>query len=90
MEKKALGKVELPQQEYDTVMLLAQEGLASRNTIAGFKQEVSCLRDRYVALSEKFSALLLETKGYREAMKLAPELLTAKIREILQIYKEKK
>ena len=89
-KKNVFGKFEMAELAWADVRLLAYEALASRHTIADLKKEVGFERSRYAELSNRFNTLWWDTKSYREALKLAPELVTAKIREVLQMHKQKK
>lgn len=87
-KKKLFGKVELSEQDYRDVMMLAKEALTLRSKIETLKRQWRDLSDSFWALDDKFTKLFMSTKDYIDAMRIAPERVKEVIAEVFQKARE--
>ena len=83
-KKKMFGKVELPEQDYKEVISLAKEALSSRSKISSLKQQLAHVSNELYNLRNKFTDLFIETKKFKDAMRIAPEKLRNVISDIFK------
>ena len=83
-KKKMFGKVELPEQDYKEVITLAKEALSSRSKISSLRQQLAHVSNELYNLKNKFTDLFIETKKFKDAMRIAPERLRNVISDIFK------
>lgn len=67
------GKVELPEEDYKEVIILAKEGISSRSKIASLKHQLNQVTTEFYELKDKFTKLFIGTSNFKEVMRLAPQ-----------------
>ena len=87
-KKKMFGKVELPEQDYKEVITLAKEALSSRSKIASLRQQLNQVTYELYELKDKFTKLFMDTRNFKEALRLAPEKIEKVISDIFRIDRE--
>ncbi len=80
--KKMFGKVTLTEQDYKEVISLAKEGVLSRGKIDSLKRQLQGATARLWDLEDKLTRLVMSTRDFKEAMRLAPERVQAVFAEI--------
>ena len=80
--KKMFGKVELTEQDYKEVILLAKEGVLSRSKITELTQLLREASSRLFNWQLSWQELDEQTKEFRQAMKLAPQRIQEVISDI--------
>ena len=81
-KKKMFGKVELPEQDFKDVMVLAKEAISSRGIIHSLEQQLQKITAQYWNLDDKFNKLFMSTKNFRDAMQLSPQRIKEVISDI--------
>ena len=74
-KSKLFGKVELAGKDYKEVIVLAKEGILSRRKITDLTRQLYEAKDRLFDLQNAWDRLYEQTKEFRQAMKLAPQLV---------------
>lgn len=87
-QKKMFGKVTLAEQDFKEVISLAKEGVLSRGKIDSLTRKLQGVTAQVWDLDEKLTRLVMSTRNYKEAMRLAPERVEEVFSEIFQKSKE--
>ena len=88
--KKVFGKVTLSEQDYKEVISLAKEGVLSRGKIHSLERELQGVTTRLWDLDDKLTKLVMSTRDFKEAMRLAPQKVEAVFAEIFQQDREER
>ncbi len=89
-QKKVFGKVTLAEQDYKEVISLAKEGVLSRSKIHTLEQRLQKAVARVWELDDKLTKLLMSTRNFTEAMRLAPQRVEAVFAEIFRQDREER
>lgn len=76
------GKVTLAEQDLKEVISLAKEGVLSRGKIDTLTRQLQGTTARLWDIEEKLTRLVMSTRDFKEAMRLAPERVQAVFAEI--------
>lgn len=91
MGKRTLfGKIELPEQDFRTVIELAKEGVRSRGIIADLTRKLREANTMIDALNMAYNTLRKDTQAFFHAMKLAPQRVKALFSEISERAREER
>lgn len=91
MGKRTLfGKIELPEQDFRTVIELAKEGVRSRGIIADLTRKLREANTMIDALNMAYNTLRKDTQAFFHAMKLAPQRVKALLSEISEKAREER
>ena len=82
--KKVFGKVTLAEKDFKEVILLAKEGVLSRSKIDSLTRKLQGATTQVWDLDEKLTRLVMSTRNYKEAMRLAPERVEEVLSDIFQ------
>ena len=88
--KKLFGKIELSEQDFKEVISLAKEGVSSRGKIHSLEHDLHGVTVRLWDLDEKLTRLVMSTRNYKDAMRLAPERVEEVLSDIFQKAEEEK
>jgi isoleucyl-tRNA synthetase len=95
-KKNITGKVVLSGEDYEELTSLAKEGLTSRTRLWDMQRTVEYYRDgferystRYENLSKKYEELNEKTKPFLDAMEHFPELVTAFVNKLKDLFRDK-
>ena len=80
--KKVFGKVSLAEQDFKEVISLAKEGVLSRGKIDTLTRQLKGTTARLWDIEEKLTRLVMSTRDFKEAMRLAPERIQTVFAEI--------
>jgi diadenosine tetraphosphate (Ap4A) HIT family hydrolase len=80
--KKMFGKVTLAEQDLKEVISLAKEGVLSRGKIDTLTRQLQGTTARLWDMEEKLTRLVMSTRDFKEAMRLAPERVQTVFAEI--------
>ena len=94
--KSIAGKVVLSGDDYHDLTTLAKEGLTSRTKILDLRKTAEYYRDgferyynRYESLREKYEVLVEKTKPFIDAMEHFPEMVTAFVNKLKDLFRDK-
>ena len=94
--KNIAGKVVLSGEDYNDLTALAKEGLTSRTKIWDMHRASEYYRDgferyydRYESLRKKYEALVEKTKPFLDAMEHFPDLATAFVNKLKDLFRDK-
>ncbi len=95
-KKNITGKVVLTGDDYADLTALAKEGLTSRSTIWDMHRTIEYYRDgferystRYENLRDKYEELTEKTRPFLDAMEHFPELVTAFVNKLKDLFRDK-
>ena len=95
-KKNITGKVVLSDKDYNDLTALAKEGLTSRSTIWDMHRTIEYYRDgfnryatRYENLRDKYEELTEKTRPFLDAMEHFPELVTAFMNKLMDLFRDK-
>ncbi len=88
--KKVFGKVTLAEQDYKEVISLAKEGVLSRGRIHSLERELQGATTRLWDLDDKLTRLVMGTRDFKEAMRLAPQRVEAIFADIFSRDREER
>ena len=95
-KKNITGKVVLSGEDYKELTALAKEGLTSRNRLWDMQRTMEYYRDgferystRYENLSRKYEDLTEKTRPFLDAMEHFPELVTAFVNKLKDLFRDK-
>ena len=95
-KKNITGKVVLSDKDYNDLTALAKEGLTSRSTIWDMNRTIEYYRDgfnryatRYENLRDKYEELTEKTRPFLDAMEHFPELVTAFVNKLKDLFRDK-
>ena len=95
-KKNITGKVVLSDKDYQDLTALAKEGLTSRSTIWDMHRTIEYYRDgfnryvtRYENLRDKYEELTEKTRPFLDAMEHFPELVTAFVNKLKDLFRDK-
>ena len=95
-KKNITGKVVLSDKDYNDLTALAKEGLTSRSTIWDMHRTIEYYRDgfnryatRYENLRDKYEELTEKTRPFLDAMEHFPELVTAFVNKLKDLFRDK-
>ena len=95
-KKNITGKVVLSEKDYQDLTALAKEGLTSRSKIWDMHRTIEYYRDgferysrRYDDLREKYESLTEKCRPFLDAMEHFPELVTAFVKKVKDLFTEK-
>ena len=95
-KKIITGKVVLSEKDYQDLTALAKEGLTSRSKIWDMHRTIEYYRDgferysrRYDDLREKYESLTEKCRPFLDAMEHFPELVTAFVKKVKDLFTEK-
>ena len=80
--KKVFGKVTLAEQDFKEVVSLAKEGVLSRSKIDTLTRQLQGTTARLWDIEEKLTRLVMSTRDFKEAIRLAPEKVQTVFAEI--------
>lgn len=88
-KKKMFGKVELPEQDYKEVMMLAKEAISPRGRIDSLERQLQKATTRLWE-EDKLTKLVMSTRDFMDAMRLAPQRVKELFADIFQKDKEER
>lgn len=95
-KRNITGKVVLSDKDYNDLTALAKEGLTSRSTIWDMHRTIEYYRDgfdryatRYENLKDKYEELTEKTRPFLDAMEHFPELVTAFMNKLKDLFRDK-
>ena len=95
-KKNITGKVVLSEKDYQDLTALAKEGLTSRSKIWDMHRTMEYYKDgferyyqRYESLRKKYEELTEKTKPFLDAMEHFPELVTAFVNKLKDLFRDK-
>ena len=95
-KKNITGKVVLSGEDYKELTALAKEGLTSRNRLWDMQRTMEYYREgferystRYENLSRKYEELTEKTRPFLDAMEHFPELVTAFVNKLKDLFRDK-
>ena len=95
-KRNITGKVVLSEKDYQGLTALAKEGLTSRSKIWDMHRTIEYYRDgfdrysrRYDDLREKYESLTEKCRPFLDAMEHFPELVTAFVNKLKDLFKDK-
>ena len=80
--KKMFGKITLAEQDLKEVISLAKEGVLSRGKIDTLTRQLQDTTARLWDMEEKLTRLVMSTRDFKDAMRLAPERVQTVFAEI--------